>query len=132
MRYRRVGTALSALALLASCGGGGSTGGGDTSTPSPTPSPSPSPPPTTAGCSLRERQDWVSAQMNEWYLFPETLPTALSPTGFNSLESYLNALTATARSQGRDRNFTYVTSIAEENAYYSSGSSAGFGFRGHR
>ena len=129
MRYRRIGTALSALALLASCGGGGSTGGGNTSTPSPTPSPSPTPPPTTAGCSLRERQDWVSAQMNEWYLFPETLPAALSPTGFNSLESYLNALTATARSQGRDRNFTYVTSIAEENAYYSSGSSAGFGFR---
>jgi C-terminal processing protease CtpA/Prc len=42
---------------------------------------------------------------------------------------YIDALTATARLQRRDRFFTYLTSIAEENAYYSSGSSAGFGFR---
>jgi C-terminal processing protease CtpA/Prc len=67
--------------------------------------------------------------MNEWYLFPETLPAGLSPTGFSTVDSYLDALTATARSQGRDRYFTYITSIKEENAFYNSGSSAGFGFR---
>jgi C-terminal processing protease CtpA/Prc len=78
---------------------------------------------------LRERQNWVFAQMNEWYLFPETLPSSLDPAPYPSVEAYLDALTATARSQGRDRYFSYVTSIAEENAYYSSGSSAGFGVR---
>jgi C-terminal processing protease CtpA/Prc len=132
MRFQRIGTALSALALLASCGGGGSTGGNDTSSPPPAPTPPPTgtpPPNTTAGCSLRERQDWVAAQMNEWYLFPETLPAALNPSGFSSVQSFLDALTATARAQGRDRFFTYVTSIAQENAFFSSGSSAGFGFR---
>ncbi|MEZ0244213.1 MAG: S41 family peptidase [Sphingomonas sp.] len=109
--------------MLSACSGGGSgsIGGGGGGGGSPTP--------TASGCSLRERQNWVFAQMNEWYLFPETLPSSLDPSPYTSVEAYLDALTATARSQGRDRYFSYVTSIAEENAYYSSGSSAGFGIR---
>jgi C-terminal processing protease CtpA/Prc len=81
-----------------------------------------------SGCSLRERQDWAAAQLREWYLFPETLPATSTPTQ-NTVDGYVDALTATARAQGRDRYFTYVTSIAQENAFYSSGSSAGFGLR---
>jgi C-terminal processing protease CtpA/Prc len=67
--------------------------------------------------------------LREWYLFPETLPGALSPSGYATVNDYVDALTATARSQGRDRFFTFVTSIAEENAFFSSGASAGFGVR---
>ncbi len=130
MMFRRFGAALSLAAMLAGCGGGGgsssvsgSTGttagtGGTTTT-------------TTSGttCSLRDRQDWVRAQLNEWYLFPETLPASLDPTPYTTIDDYLDALTATARAQRRDRYFTYLTSIAQENAYYASGSSAGFGIR---
>ncbi|HEY0026392.1 MAG TPA: S41 family peptidase [Allosphingosinicella sp.] len=132
MRIRQLGTALSLIALLAGCGGGGSSGGSDTIGQPPvsgTPPPPPPPPTSTVGCSLSERKTWVTAQMNEWYLFPETLPANPSPASFSTVEDYLDSLTATARSQGRDRYFTYLTSIAEENAYYNSGSSAGFGFR---
>ncbi|MBB4099616.1 S41 family peptidase [Sphingomonas kyeonggiensis] len=125
---RRTLTALIALSLAGCSGGGGSgsvsAGGGSTGTSTPTPTPT-----TAAGCTLRERQTWAAAQLNEWYLFPETLPTSLDPTPYSTVGAYVDALTATARSQGRDRYFTYVTSIAEENAYYNSGSSAGFGFR---
>jgi C-terminal processing protease CtpA/Prc len=71
----------------------------------------------------------VAAQMREWYLFPETLPANLDPAPFNSVEAYLDALTATARAQRRDRFFTYITSIAEENAFFNSGATAGFGIR---
>src|SRR5690606_14358350 len=39
------------------------------------------------------------------------------------------ALVAPARAQSRDRFFTYVTSIAEENAFYEQGATAGFGIR---
>jgi len=78
---------------------------------------------------LRARQDWILATMREWYLFPETLPSNLDPAGYGTADTYLDALTATARGQGRDRYFTYLTSIAQETAYYTSGSSAGFGFR---
>jgi C-terminal processing protease CtpA/Prc len=129
---RRVAAAASILSLLAGCGGGdggtpftgggGAGGGGGTVVPAPTPTPA-------AGCSLGERQSWAANELREWYLFPETLPGALNPSGYASVSDYVDALTATARSQNRDRNFTYLTSIAEETAYYEQGSSAGYGFR---
>jgi C-terminal processing protease CtpA/Prc len=129
---QRVGAALGVMAMMLSACGGGSSGGGTVITPTPTPTPTVTPTPTPtpiAGCSLRERQDWAFAQMNEWYLFPETLPASLNPSPYPNVGSYIDALTATARAQRRDRYFTYLTSIAEENAYYNSGASAGFGFR---
>lgn len=130
-RTVRAGTALLAMAtLLSACGGDG--GGGGSAAPiatAPAPTPSASAPAATAGCSLRERQQWAAAQLNEWYLFPETLPAALDPAPFATVNAYVDALTATARGQAKDRYFTYVTSIAEENAFYSSGASAGFGVR---
>lgn len=115
-------------AMLASCGGSdGSSGGGTasagsggTGTGSMT---------TTGSCTLRARQDWVLAQFNEWYLFPDTLPSALDPSGYTNIDDYIDALTANARAQHKDRYFTYLTSVAQENAYYNSGATAGFGFR---
>ncbi|HIV76734.1 MAG TPA: peptidase S41, partial [Candidatus Sphingomonas excrementigallinarum] len=127
-RFGRLGAVLALGATLAGCGGGdggsssttgsntGGSGGGATGT-------------VESACSLRNRQNWVSAQMNEWYLFPETLPASLDPSGYTTVSDYIDALTATARAQRKDRFFTYLTSIKEEDAYYSSGDSAGFGFR---
>lgn len=99
-------------------------GGGDGSSAVPTPTPT-----SVAVCSVRDRQDWAAAQLREWYLFPETLPASLDPSPYVTVDAYIDALTATARAQRRDRYFTYLTSIAAEDAYYASGSSAGFGFR---
>jgi len=132
-RHRLI-TALSMASILAGCSGGGSPSatGGVTAIAAPAPAPSPSPSPTltqSAQCTLRARQDWVFAQMREWYLFPETLPASLDPTSFATVETYLDALTATARSQNRDRFFTFLTTISGENAFLNSGSSAGFGVR---
>lgn len=116
---------------LAGCGGGG----GDTRTGSPgdtgavTPAPNPAPTPPSGVCSLRSRQDWAATQLREWYLFPESLPANLDPTPYRTVDDYIDALTATARAEGKDRYFTYITSIAEENAYFSSGRTAAFGFR---
>ena len=93
-------------------GGGGGTGGGGTST-----------------CSLSARQDWVLSQINEFYLFPSLLDTTVNKASYNDVQSYIDALVAPARAQSRDRFFTYITSIAEENALINSGSSAGFGIR---
>lgn len=126
MRKARFTTMVSLVSLLAACGGGGSGGGGTSATPIAT---VPQPTQTTAGCSLRERQDWVGSQMLEWYLFLELLPGTLDPTNYGTVESYIDALTATARAQSKDRHFTYLTSIKAENAFYASGSSAGFGIR---
>ena len=125
LRSQRLTATVAALSLLSACGGGGSgsisTGGsGSGSAPTPTPS---------GTCSLSARQSWVAEQLNEWYLFPETLPAGLNAAPYATVQDYIDALTATARAQSKDRYFTYITSIAEENAYYNSGSNAGFGFR---
>ena len=118
---------LAAMALtLSACGGGGGDGStaGTPSTPGPTPTP-----PINNSCSVSSRQSWADAQIREWYLFPETLPASVDPGAYPDVESYIDALTATARAQRRDRYFTYLTSIASENAYYSSGTTAGMGLR---
>ena len=131
MVRHRATALVSVLAMLSACSGGGSGGNaGSTSAAAVAPVPVSTPTPTTtAGCSLRERQDWAAAQLREWYLFPETLPASLDPTPFASVSAYVDALTATARAQRRDRFFTFLTSIAEENAFINAGSTAGFGFR---
>jgi len=119
------------LALLSACGGGGGGGGGGgdgTGVVVPPPTATP-PPPQTAGCSLRERQDWAAAQLNEWYLFPDLIAPGLSPASYSSVQDYIDALVAPARAQSRDRFFTYITSIQQENAFFQTGSTAGFGVR---
>jgi carboxyl-terminal processing protease len=126
-RAKQFVAACSALALVA-CGGGGNGGGGPIgggNGPTPTPSATPTP---TSGCSLATRKAWVLDQLDEWYLFPELFNAAANPnTG--TVQDYIDALVAPARAQSKDRYFTYITSIAEENAYYNSGAFAGFGFR---
>jgi carboxyl-terminal processing protease len=113
--------------LVSACGGGSSGSAPPTGGVSPTPSPTPAP--TASACSLRSRQDWALAQLQEWYLFPDLFNAAVNPSSHGSVESYIDALVAPARAQSRDRYFTYLTSIAEENAYYEQGETAGFGIR---
>ena len=117
-----------AALMLASCGGGGGSntggGGGDPVTVTPTPTPTP-----TAGCGLPARQAFAKAVIDEWYLFPSDVAGGVSPASHASVQSYIDALVAPARALGKDRFFTYITSIAEENAFFASGSSAGIGVR---
>ena len=113
---------------LAACGGGGSSSGGGSGSGGG----------AVGGgggggssddCTLASRQDWTLGQMEEWYLFPDLLDRTVSAGNFSSVQGYIDALVAPARAQDRDRYFTYLTSIAEENALISSGSNAGFGVR---
>ncbi|MFZ5727301.1 MAG: S41 family peptidase [Pseudomonadota bacterium] len=116
-----------AALLLASCGGGGgdsSLGSGGPVTVTPTPTPTP-----TANCALAARQNFARAVIDEWYLFPGDVAAGVNPASFSDVQSYIDALVAPARALNKDRFFTYITSIAEENAFLSSGSSAGFGVR---
>ncbi|NNM77088.1 peptidase S41 [Sphingomonas sp. ID1715] len=116
---------LSLAAILTSCGGGGGSSGGGAGSSAPAPTSSGS----SSACTLQARQNWAQGVLQEWYLFPETLPANLDGSGYATVQAYIDGLTATARSQGRDRFFTYLTSIREEDAYYDSGTTAGFGFR---
>jgi C-terminal processing protease CtpA/Prc len=107
------------MATLAGCGGGGGGGGGSTGGNLTTNDP----------CSVTARNQWVIDTMKEWYLYPDLLVTSVSATSNSSPQATIDAMTATARAQNKDRHFTYLTSIAEENAFNSSGTTAGFGVR---
>lgn len=118
---------ISAALLLSGCGGGSesaSSGGGTASSGG---SGSSTGNPSTAACSLAARKTWLRQQVDEWYLFPETVPATLDPAPYTTLQGYLDALTATARGQGRDRNFSYVTTVAADEAFFSEATSTGFG-----
>lgn len=125
---RSVAAITLAALMLASCDGAGAgsqtngTGGPVTVTPTPTPTPS-------ATCGLAARQNFAKAVIDEWYLFPGDVATGVNPGGHSNVQSYIDALLAPARATGKDRFFTYITSIAEENAFFANGESAGFGFR---
>ena len=129
MALRKSGSILALAALLSACGGGGGSSNVVSLPPGGGPAPAPTPAPVSTTCSLQARQNWAFEQINEWYLFPETLPAGLSPAPYGSVQEYIDAITATARSQGRDRFFTFITSIAEEEAFLNSGATAGFGIR---
>ena len=121
MRTSKIALTLACASMMvASCGGGG--------TPTPTGN-TPTPTPSTATCSLSARQDFTLAVFREWYLFPNLLDTSVQKSAHSSLQSYIDALVAPARAEGKDRFFSYVTSIQEEEDFANSGSSAGFGFR---
>lgn len=127
MSLRHATASLVALSMvLAGCGGGGgggsSSGGGTVVAPAPTPAP-------TTSCSLAQRQSWALSVLQEWYLFPGDLNSSVNPASHGTVDSYIDALVAPARAASKDRFFTYLTSIQEENAFLASGSSAGFGFR---
>jgi carboxyl-terminal processing protease len=84
---------------------------------------------STAGCTLRARQDWAASILTEWYRYPELLAGNVNPSSYATLDEYVDALTAPARAQNRDRHFTYVTSAAADAAYFASGKTAGIGIR---
>jgi carboxyl-terminal processing protease len=120
-----VASATIAALMLASCGGGG---GGSSAPPPVTVTPTPSPSPT-AGCGLPARKAFAKAVIDEWYLFPDNVASNANPANYNDVQTYIDALVAPARALNKDRYFTYITSIAEEEAFFSSGASAGFGVR---
>jgi C-terminal processing protease CtpA/Prc len=106
--------------LLAACGGGGSDGDGSGGTGGGG---------TGNACGETARKQWVLDATREWYLFPETLPATVDVAAYATAEELLDALTATARAQGKDRFFSYLTTKAEESSLLGEGQFIGFGFR---
>ena len=106
--------------LVAACGGGGGgsggTGGGTGGG-------------TDSLCGETARKQWVLNVSREWYLFPDLLPATVDIASYSTAEELLDALTATARAQGKDRYFSYLTTKSAENSLLGEGQFVGFGFR---
>ncbi|MGB7408125.1 MAG: S41 family peptidase [Pontixanthobacter sp.] len=112
---------------LVACGGGG--GGSNNGGSGPISGPTPAPTPTPSACSVTAQQNFARDVLDEWYLFPDLIDQSVRASSFTDVQSYLDALVAPARAQDKDRGFTFVTSIQEEEELIRTGSSAGFGIR---
>ena len=108
-------TAATALltAALAACGGGGS-GGGVAS---------------GGACSVTNQKQFVLDATREWYLFQDLLPASVSIADFATPQELLDFLTATARAQGKDRFFSFLTTPQADSSFFQEGQFIGFGFR---
>jgi C-terminal processing protease CtpA/Prc len=102
-----------ACALIAACGGGGGGGGGV----------------VPGRCSATSQKNFVLNAAREWYLFLELLPATVDIGAFASAQQLLDALTATARSQNKDRFFSYLTTPGADSGFLLEGQFIGFGFR---
>jgi len=108
-----------ALVLLAGCGGGGGGGGDGGSSGGVLPS----------ACSETARKQFVLDAAREWYLFDDLLPAGVNTAAFGDAEALLDHLTATARAEGKDRYFSYLTTKTAENSLLGEGQFVGFGLR---
>jgi C-terminal processing protease CtpA/Prc len=103
--------ALAAAALVA-CGGGG--GGGISS---------------ADRCSLTSQKQFVLDATREWYLFQALLPPSVNIADFATPQELLDSLTATARAQGKDRFFSFLTTRQADDSFFQEGQFIGFGIR---
>ncbi len=111
---RLLASAAGALcAMLAACGGGSGNGGGA----------------SPGGCSDTREKRFVLDTAREWYLFDDQLPEPVDTAAYPSAAALLDALTADARADGKDRFFSYLTTRQQDDAILQAGEFVGFGFR---
>ena len=122
MNLGRTAIVAAMAASLAACGGDDDKNSGPTRSGG-----------VAADCSLSARQDWAKSQLEDWYRFPDLLDLSVDKGNYNSVQAYLDALTAPGDAvfdpDNIGKTFTYITSIKEENDLIANGSSAGFGIR---
>jgi len=105
---------LGLTAMLAGCGGSDDSDGGII-------------PPGLSQCGVTNEKTFVTNQVKDWYLFLDLLPPNLNAANYSTADDLLDAYTATARQQGKDRYFSYLTSIEAEEQFFGDGESVGFG-----
>lgn len=75
-------------------------------------------------CSTSGQNQFVRAALREYYYWYRELPDP-DPAGFASPEAYLEAV----RYKAQDASFSYVSTEAESDAFFSESQYGGFGFR---
>ena len=121
--------ALIALALPACSGGGGSSapaapisdagdsGGGSSGDSD-----------DNSACNVSAQIDFVESVTDSWYLWYDEMAT-VNKADYDSAQAYLDARLQPLLDDGRDKGFSYMTTITEDETNISSGAYVGFGFR---
>ena len=77
-----------------------------------------------ANCSTTSQNSWVRDQLTNYYYWYQHLPANVNPASFDSPEAYLEAV----RFRPIDNSYSYITSAAANDAFYSDSQFIGFGF----
>lgn len=77
---------------------------------------------------MTEQIDFVEAVIDSWYLWYRETAT-VDKSEYSNPQAYLDARLAPLIAEGRERNFSYVTTIAQDETSIGSGAYIGFGFR---
>jgi carboxyl-terminal processing protease len=116
-----------AMLALAACGGGG---GGASSAGSSGGNGSGGGSTTGGACGESAKITWVRDVAQSWYLWYDEL-APINVNDYTSASAYLADLTAPLAADNRDPGFSYITTVAEDEANFTSGAYIGFGFRYH-
>ncbi len=77
-----------------------------------------------ANCSTTSQNSWVRDQLTTYYYWYQHLPTNVNPASFTTPEAYLEAV----RFRPVDNAYSYITSAAANDAFYSDSQAIKFGF----
>ncbi len=110
LRLRRIAVSLGALALsLAACG---SSSNGEQ---------------VSGACTVAAENSALLATAKDWYLYQDLLPASIDPNGYAKPQAFLDAITANARAQQKDREWSFLITNEAAQQYFTAGQSAGFG-----
>lgn len=112
--------------FMSACGGGGS------NPPAPIADNDNSADDNTGGddgaCGVSAQIDFVEGVTESWYLWYDEM-ASVDKSGFDSAQAYLDARLQPLMDDGRDKGFSYLTTITEDETNISSGAYIGFGWR---
>ena len=77
-----------------------------------------------SSCTTTSQNLWVRDQLNTFYYWYQNLPSGVNPASFNSPEAYLEAV----RYRPIDTTFSFITSAAASDAFYSDSQVIKYGF----
>jgi carboxyl-terminal processing protease len=78
-------------------------------------------------CTVAAENSAVLGTAKDWYLYQDLLPASLDPNGYATSQAFLDAITANARAQRKDREWSFVITKQAAQQYFTAGQSAGFG-----
>ena len=80
--------------------------------------------PAPSSCTTTAQNIFVRDTLNQYYYWYQNLPAGISPASYNSPEAYLEAV----RFRPIDNSYSYITSAAANDAFYSDSQFIGYGF----
>jgi carboxyl-terminal processing protease len=78
-------------------------------------------------CSADNLKAATASLASSWYLYPELLPASIDLGAYHGPADLLDALTASARAAGKDRSWSFVSTVAAQQQFFAEGTFVGFG-----